>query len=93
MCAVLFGGFVAARLLFTMYRLLSVATSLVGLSSAAALGSVEDYASGSVHAQIMAIKMVHWFAGYVTNSKMLTGSTGAMGRRTSLGCDGEQSIS
>lgn len=32
--------------------------SLVGLSSAAALGTAEEYADGSVHARIMGMKMV-----------------------------------
>ena len=33
-------------------------SSLVGLSSAAALGTAEEYADGSVHARIMGMKMV-----------------------------------
>jgi hypothetical protein len=33
-------------------------SALTGMSRAAALGSAEDYASGAVHAQIMALKVV-----------------------------------
>ena len=46
---------------FIMVQLLSLATicsSLLGLSNAAALGSAEEYADGSVHARIMGMKMV-----------------------------------
>jgi len=38
--------------------LLALCSAFVGMSKAAALGSSEDYASGAVHAKIMAIKMV-----------------------------------
>jgi hypothetical protein len=38
--------------------LLALCSALVGMSRAAALGSSEDYASGAVHAKIMAIKVV-----------------------------------
>ena len=38
--------------------LAAVASALAGLSHAAGQGSAEDYASGAVHAKIMAIKMV-----------------------------------
>lgn len=44
-----------------MVQMLSLAaffSSLVGLSSAAALGTAEEYADGSVHARIMGMKMV-----------------------------------
>lgn len=44
-----------------MVQMLSFAafcSSLVGLSSAAALGTAEEYADGSVHARIMGMKMV-----------------------------------
>lgn len=44
-----------------MTRIASLAvlcSALTGMSRAAALGSAEDYASGAVHAQIMAIKVV-----------------------------------
>ncbi|KAH4412084.1 hypothetical protein HBH70_069750 [Parastagonospora nodorum] len=37
-------------------------SALTGLSRAAALGSAEDYASGAVHAQIMALKVAQWDA-------------------------------
>lgn len=38
--------------------LVAFCSSLVGLSHAAALGSAEEYADGSVHAKIMGMKMV-----------------------------------
>jgi hypothetical protein len=41
-----------------MLPLAALCSSLVGLSSAAALGSAEEYADGSVHARIMGMKMV-----------------------------------
>lgn len=44
-----------------MVQLLSVAalcSSLVGLGSAAALGTAAEYADGTVHARIMGMKMV-----------------------------------
>ena len=41
-----------------MLSLAALCSSLVGLSSAAALGSAEEYADGSVHARIMGMKMV-----------------------------------
>jgi hypothetical protein len=42
-----------------MVQLISLAlcSALVGLSRAAALGSAEEYADGSVHARIMGMKM------------------------------------
>lgn len=36
----------------------ALCSAILGTSRAAALGSAEDYASGAVHAQIMAIKVV-----------------------------------
>jgi hypothetical protein len=36
----------------------AVSSALVGVGYAAGQGSAEDYASGAVHAKIMAIKMV-----------------------------------
>lgn len=36
----------------------ALCSAIFGTSSAAALGSAEDYASGAVHAQIMAMKVV-----------------------------------
>lgn len=41
-----------------MRSLVAFCSTLVGLSSAAALGSKEEYADGSVHAHIMGLKMV-----------------------------------
>lgn len=44
-----------------MVRISSLAlmgSAMVGLSSAASAGSKEEYASGEVHARIMAMKMV-----------------------------------
>jgi hypothetical protein len=43
-----------------MVQILSLAlcSALVGLGRAAALGSAEEYADGSVHARIMGLKMV-----------------------------------
>lgn len=44
-----------------MVRATSIAalcSSLISLSHAAGQGSAEDYASGAVHAKIMALKMV-----------------------------------
>ena len=41
-----------------MLSLAALCSSLVCLSSAAALGSAEEYADGSVHARIMGMKMV-----------------------------------
>jgi hypothetical protein len=38
--------------------LVALCSAFIGSSRAAALGSAEDYASGAVHAQIMALKMV-----------------------------------
>jgi hypothetical protein len=38
--------------------LAALCSALTGMSRAAALGSAEDYASGAVHAQIMALKVV-----------------------------------
>jgi hypothetical protein len=38
--------------------LVTLCSALTGMSRAAALGSAEDYASGAVHAQIMALKVV-----------------------------------
>jgi hypothetical protein len=35
-------------------------SALVGLSNAAALGTAEEYADGSVHARIMAMKTVRF---------------------------------
>jgi len=58
-----------------MHLLFSAATlcsSLLGLSTAAALGSSEDYASGSVHAHIMGIKMVCNLARPYFNRTSLT---------------------
>jgi hypothetical protein len=46
---------------FAMARIASLVTlcsALTGMSRAAALGSAEEYASGAVHAQIMALKVV-----------------------------------
>ena len=46
-----------------MVRMLSLAaicSTLVGMSSTAALGSAEEYADGSVHAKIMGMKMVRF---------------------------------
>ncbi|OSS50429.1 hypothetical protein B5807_04855 [Epicoccum nigrum] len=45
-----------------MLFLAALCSSLVGLSSAAALGSAEEYADGSVHARIMGMKMAEWDA-------------------------------
>ncbi|KAH8730088.1 hypothetical protein GQ44DRAFT_747098 [Phaeosphaeriaceae sp. PMI808] len=42
--------------------LMALCSTLLGMSNAAALGSADDYASGAVHAQIMAIKMAQWDA-------------------------------
>jgi hypothetical protein len=38
--------------------LVTLCSALAGMSKAAALGSAEDYASGAVHASIMALKVV-----------------------------------
>jgi hypothetical protein len=38
--------------------LIALCSAFLGMSRAAALGSSEDYASGAVHAKIMAIKVV-----------------------------------
>ena len=40
--------------------LAALCSAFVGVSRAAALGSAEDYASGAVHAQIMALKVVRF---------------------------------
>jgi hypothetical protein len=45
-----------------MLSLTALCSSLVGLSSAAALGTAEEYADGSVHALIMGMKMVRTLA-------------------------------
>ena len=41
-----------------LYELAIVASGLLGLSNAAALGTAEEYADGTVHAMIMGMKMV-----------------------------------
>lgn len=40
------------------FSLLALYSAFVGVIQAAALGSAEDYASGAVHAKIMAMKVV-----------------------------------
>ncbi|KAH8639556.1 hypothetical protein IG631_07326 [Alternaria alternata] len=39
-----------------------ICSALVGLSNAAALGTAEEYADGTVHARIMAMKTAQWDA-------------------------------
>jgi len=39
-----------------------IGSALVGLSNAAALGTAEEYADGTVHARIMAMKTAQWDA-------------------------------
>ena len=49
-----------------LYELAIVGSGLLGLSNAAALGTAEEYADGTVHAMIMGMKMVstRYFAFY-----------------------------
>lgn len=42
--------------------LAALGSALAGLSNAAALGTAEEYADGTVHARIMAMKMAQWDA-------------------------------
>ncbi|KAL6704088.1 hypothetical protein ACN47E_008751 [Coniothyrium glycines] len=42
--------------------IVALSAALVGMSNAAALGTAEEYADGTVHARIMGIKMAQWDA-------------------------------
>lgn len=60
-CNVLFGTPDSRESIVIMVYKQSLAvlcSALVGLSNAAALGSAEEYADGTVHARIMGLKMV-----------------------------------
>lgn len=43
------------------FSIIALCSALVGVSRGAELGTAEDYASGSVHARIMGMKMVGIF--------------------------------
>ena len=63
----------ARKQIFDMVQMLPLAalcSSLVGLGSAAALGSAEEYADGSVHARIMGMKMVRQCTLYSSTTNM-----------------------
>jgi hypothetical protein len=56
-----------------MLFLAALCSSLVGLSSAAALGSAEEYADGSVHARIMGMKMVRQCSLVLSTANLILG--------------------